>query len=286
MVEYHQEQEPSLEHRIGIATPCEEARGPKAVRIANQLTLMSLPPEIRNMIWWATLAPEGGFVPIVHRHLDRPRVGVPERDARFHPNPVAVQKPPRLLHTVTYQRQDEHRNGEAGWALVRVNKEVREEAEGEYWRRAICDGLMVSFTCHHFQLTYYGVLAAWAFFNDCSDQYLQAIRRVHLDLRRTGYYDMGYARRVMAQERHLSGLTNCAEFLDPLLDLMGTRLIGLRHLSLTFSGWVPDVRQTPVCSFKRPYTYYLAWLLLVLTSTYVCSVGRGGPISGCARGWP
>lgn len=214
------------------------------------LTLMSLPPELRSMIWWETLAPEAGYVSIVPWRLGLQTEGVRARNILFHPKRFEVEMAPRLRFT--YERQGEHDSSDASWALLRVNRNVYVEAENEYWRRAIGEGLMFSFTCHHFEWSYYGIATAWAFFNDCSEQYLQAIRRVHLDLRRPGHYDTGYQRQAVdSSETPYGLLTNFAELLDPLLNLMGTRLKGLRHLSLTFSGWVPDVRQTPVSGTRR-----------------------------------
>lgn len=212
-----------------------------------RLTLMGLPPELRSMIWWATLAPKAEFVSIVPWRLGLQADGVRARNICkwFRPERSEVEMASRSRFT--YEREGEHRNSDTNWALLRVNIEVYAEAENEYWRRAIGDGLMFSFTCHHFEWSYHGIATAWTFFNDCSKQYLQAIRRVHLDLRRTGHYDQGYQRQAVYSEQATHGrLANFAELLDPLLDLMGTRLTGLRHLSLTFSGWVPDVRQTPV----------------------------------------
>lgn len=245
----------ALDKRITV--PCECAGTPETVGTPEPggapLTLMSLPPELRSMIWWATLAPEAEFVSIVPWRLDLKADGVRPRNIRFHPKRFEVEMAPRLRFT--YEREGEHCNSDASWALLRVNREVYEEAENEYWRRAIVEGLMFSFTCHHFEWSYYGIATAWAFFNDCSEQYLQAMRRVHLDLRRTGYYDTGYqSRAVNSKEIPYGRLTNFAELLNPLLDLMGTRLTGLRHLSLTFSGWVPDVRRMPVSGTK--------WLLV------------------------
>jgi hypothetical protein len=64
---------------------------------------------------------------------------------------------------------------------------------------------MFSFTCSSLTEHYDGIAAAWTFFNDCREEYLQAIRRVHPDLRRPGHRSEFRGRAVMV-ERLRSGI--------------------------------------------------------------------------------
>lgn len=236
--------------------PCEYSGSPRTIEtpapVRAPLTLMRLPPEIRGMIWWATLAPEARFVDIRAWKFVWFGTRVRARNAWFHPDRSSVGPEQPWLRW-SYERQGESWNRDAGWALLLVSRQVYEEAENEYWRRSVGEGLMFSFTFGTSIGNYYGIAAAWAFFNDCREQYLQAIRRIHLDLRRQNAQDgpHGAAGQAVVVERSSLNLAmNFAERLDPLLDLVGSRLTGLRHLSLTIGGWVPDVRQTPVSGSK------------------------------------
>lgn len=171
------------------------------------LTLMRLPPEIRTMIWWEALRPESGFVPLrpwgafQWGYVDRGRIRA--RIVRWHRARTALNdrkaRPsadPRSSDARgfdhSWEREGEHWGAPwtgVGWALLRVNKQVYEEAEAAYWRRAVADGLMFSFGCGRNTGDYWGLAVARTFFNDFTTLYLQNIQRVHLDLRRPDYDD-------------------------------------------------------------------------------------------------
>lgn len=262
----------STESPIDIEVPVEPARGP--------LTLMRLPPEIRALIWWEVLRPEGGFVPIVPwgrpGHLDKGRIRASilgfsgSLDAlRFHRARTALIDRKRnpgdderssasLVSASSWQRQGEHVDARFGWSLLHINKQIYEEAEAAYWRRVASDGLMFSFGCGRNQGDYWGLAAARTFFNDFTTKYLQTIRRMHLDLRRPDDDGPnGYGGQAVVLVRAGVQTVNFARALGAVLDNIGTNLTGLRHLSLTFGGWVPDVRQTPVSGLQCSYYVFL-----------------------------
>lgn len=262
----------STKSPIDTEVPVEPARGP--------LTLMRLPPEIRALIWWEVLRPEGGFVPIVPwgrpGHLDKGRIRASilgfsgSLDAlRFHRARTALIDRKRnpgdderssasLVSASSWQRQGEHVDARFGWSLLHINKQIYEEAEAAYWRRVASDGLMFSFGCGRNEGDYWGVAVARTFFNDFTTKYLQTIRRMHLDLRRPDDDGpKGYGGQAVVLVRAGVQTVNFARALGTVLNDIGTRLTGLRHLSLTFGGWVPDVRQTPVSGLQCSYYVFL-----------------------------
>lgn len=251
------------------------------------LTLMRLPPEIRAMIWWEALRPEGGFVPLrpwgafQWGYVDRGRIRA--RIVRWHRARTALNdrkaRPsadPRSSDARgfdhSWEREGEHWGAPwtgVGWALLRVNKQLYEEAEAAYWRRVVADGLMLSFGCGMGKGDYWGLAVARTFFNDFTTLYLQNIQRVHLDLRRPDYDDgpNGYGGQALVVQRAGPQTVNFVRVLGTVLNNISTRLTSLRHLSLTLSGWVPDVRQTPVsrlhCSyhvFRKSTNSYPQWI--------------------------
>lgn len=247
--------------------PVEPARGP--------LTLMRLPKEVRALIWWQALRPEGGFVPLTpwaaRRHISVDRGRISARTRPFHRARTALvdrQQNPFLddLQTAsrasaqTWERLGEHptpgSRWTGGWALLHVNMQIYEEAEAAYWRRVVADDLMLSFGCGRRMGDYWGVLVARTFFNDFTKLYLQKIQRMHLDLRRLDHDDgpNGYGGQAFVVRRAGVVTINYVRYLGAVLGRISTRLTSLRHLSLTLGGWVPDVRQTPVSRLQ--YKYY------------------------------
>lgn len=226
-------------------------------------TLMTLPEEIRREIWWNILRPERGdasFVRVVQRYIDPGEDGGASRFRR----PLFMLnrggEPPRRL-TFRLQNVLDNRltasggarvNRDSRWELLRVNTQVHIEAEDEYWYRALRGGMMLSFTPDHAVegQVYYGILSAYTFLNTYRGRYLQHIRRVQLNLNlpTMNDYERGAGVQALILRRWWGGTTNGREYLNPLLDLMAGHLPNLQHLSLTFGGWVPDMRREPVSS--------------------------------------
>lgn len=204
------------------------------------LTLMSLPAEIRGMIWWRTLANNPGLVRIMTRPV---YLGRPLSNTSFHPQ-ARFSVGGLNNQRWTYERAGEEAM-EDGFALLHANREIYQEAEAEFWRRVINDNVMLSFgpplQVSDQDFRFHGIIAAYTFFVDRSAEFLRGIRRVHLDLRYRG----GVNEQAL-EVRNTMGVTNWGEYMDRLLDLIRTDLTGLRHLSLTIGGYVPDMRQTPV----------------------------------------
>lgn len=267
--------EEGTESLIDTELPVEPAHGP--------LTLMGLPREVRALIWWETLRPEGGFVPIVpwarngfFNSRGDIRVSPPgfrgsASTGRFHRARTALidrkrcptngRDPIALGFAHSWERMGEHLGGREtrGWSLLHINKQIYEEAEAAYWRRVTSDGLMLSFGCGRRTGDYWGVAVARSFFNDFTTPYLQTIRRMHLDLRRPDNDDGrdGYGgQALLLQTAGRLGL-NFMRYLGTVLTNTRTRLTGLQHLSLTFGGWVPDVRQTSVSGLQCSYYIFL-----------------------------
>lgn len=248
------------ESPINTEIPAEPARGP--------LTLMRLPREIRALIWWEAMRPEGGFVPLVpwtpiRGSLDdrgRIRIRTALIDRKIFPfdNERSVQS---LANARSWEREDEHLRGSwpGGWALLYINKQIYAEAEAAYWRRVVADGVMLSFGCGRQTGDYWGVAVARTFFDDFTRQYLRNIQRIHLDLRRPDRDDgpNGYGGQAIVNQRAGAQIVNFGGNFGGVLNQISTRLTSLRHLSLTFSGWVPDVRQTPVSRLQFSYHVFL-----------------------------
>lgn len=246
------------------------------------LTLMRLPPEVRAQIWWEALRPEGGFLPIVpwtalrNGYADnngRIRARIRTRSTgRFHRARTAQVD--RKARPFSDDRSSECRGfdnswkraGEeigapftGGWGLLHVNKQLYEEVEAAYWRRVVDGGLMLSFGCGIQTGDYWGLAAARCFFNDFTTLYLQKVQRMHLDLRRPDYDDgpNGYGGQAIVVQRAGVRTINFERNLGGVLNNISTRLTGLRHLSLTLGGWVPDVRETPVSESQCSYCVFL-----------------------------
>lgn len=247
-----------------------------------QPTLLGIPEEIRDMIWWEVLAPRDGTVRIW------PQTIYPGQDSRiggaeYHGDRFTVPGITVLpAGTSTYlpagasqavpQRQTWRRRNEwhefplvhyypsvNDYNLLLVNHQVYEEAEREFWRRAVTDRLMFSFGPRDLDALaineeYNGILSAYTFFMTILREnpqylprfpgadYLPLIRRVHLDLTDSPW---GGRRQALATILRF-GQTNAIRYLDDLLDLIHQNLTGLEHLSLAFNGWVPDFSQLPV----------------------------------------
>lgn len=268
-------------------TPETDAPGSPPFRL--EATLMGLPLEIRSMIWWEALAPGDGIVRIMPRTLfpgQYGRAGGAEYPRERFSVPGRVVVPPGTSQAVP-QRQTWRRRTEMHHAplvhywynpsvndynLLLVSRQIHEEAEREFWRRAVTDRLMFSFGPRDRDALaifeeYNGILSAYTFFMTFLREepqylpswpgadYLRLIRRVHLDLTDSPW---GGRRQALAGNR-LFGQTNAIQYLDDLLDLIHQNLTGLEHLSLAFNGWVPDFRYTPVsgliwlCTSARIY---------------------------------
>lgn len=240
----------------------------------NPSPLLRLPLEIRNMIWWRVLEPPRPvdrnwprwYVRVVHRNL---KPGENTVGHWFHRPRFSID---RLVtsngrYRTTFQRHREQyqwSDRPGRWALLFVNRQVYEEAEDQFWRRTFGDGLMLSFRPDDIDVAeHYGILAAWTFFNHYRGLYLDQIRRLQLNLALPATRDPE-GRDLWGQALQTTwsfGTSNGADFLVPLLDIMAGELPNLEHLSLTFGGWVPDMREEPVSGS-------LLWLcvsLLVLT---------------------
>lgn len=272
-------QKSSGEERTDSPTNTEDsvdpARGP--------LTLMRLPPEVRSLIWWEVLRPEGGFVPIEpwivgqDRFLDKGRIRA--RRMSFHRartavidrklNPFSMDNDPfSLINARSWKRPGEHLGWTRGWSLLDVNTQIYEEAEAAYWRRVIADGLMLSFGCGTHRADYWGLAVARTFLNDFTPLYLQKIQRIHIDLRRLDHDDgpNGFGGQAFVAQRAGVLSINFVRYLGTVLNNISTKLTGLRHLSLTFGGWVPDVRHTPVSGLQSIVILPFEIMLIVTPS--------------------
>lgn len=172
------------------------------------LTLMTLPPEIRNMMWWRSVSRQTGYVLIRARrfYISPPDDSSSSDDsspadnshafwldrARFSVDGGGRVPPVRW----TFHRGDEYwvddddlRVREDPWALpplLRVSRQVYTEVEDEFWRRISSDDLVLSFSHRNIPgIEYFGIFAAWTFFNTYRDRSFQGIRQVHLGL--SGY---------------------------------------------------------------------------------------------------
>lgn len=249
-------------------------------------TLMTLPAEIRNMIWWRWVSRRSGFVLIVARRFyisppDDP--GRPHDSSSTDDSSSAEDTSPavnrddfwfnRARFSVdgggrlppvrwTFQRIDEGRVvdddlrvHEDVWALpplLRVSRQVYTEVEDEFWRRISADDLVLSFSHGYASgIQYFGILAAWTFFNNYRERGFQGIRRVHLSLARSDIDDRarGAGGRALREpiDQEVARETG-REHLEPLLDLMGTELPNLQFLSLRFGGRVPDIPRSTLVS--------------------------------------
>lgn len=182
-----------------------EARGP--------LTLMHPPRNVRSMIWWQTMRPEIGVVIIVswaartaysdERNRFRVRLG------RFGIG--------WFRHTRTAlidRKQDLFSKGIGPQSLMAAQSS---EGRGEHF------------------MDYWGVAAAWTFFNDTNTQSLQ---RLHLDLSRPDGDDgpNGYGGHAIVLHRAGVQTVNFAHNLGGVLDIIKTMSIsGYRRSLFNFS---------------------------------------------------
>jgi hypothetical protein len=249
---------------------------------------MTLPREIRDLIWWETLRPEDGIVRITPYILDfndlrmrnRSRIGGPGYQlTRFSVPGFSLFG--RVQRETWGRLGENHYEEWSEYNLLRVSRQVYGEAEGVFWRRVAGDRLMLSFGAglRNFPPGYEGLVAAHTFlstlirddpnnpnvlFPNPRDpqgpmvvpefrrftqhtrgiDFLPLIRRVHLDL--TNQFTCWQARAQTLAPFMRPGRTNAIQYIDTLFDNMYDHLTGLQHLSLVFSGWVPDVRRTPV----------------------------------------
>lgn len=227
---------------INTEIPVDLARGP--------LTLMRLPQQIRALIWWQAMRPEGDFVPIVPwvplrrgslisgrlrvpgGQFRRARTALIDRKIRPFDNEHSNAS---LANARSWERDGEHLPWAGGWALLHINTQIYEEAEAAYWRGVAAGGLMLSFGCDRHTGDYWGVAVARTFFNDFTTPYLQNIQRVHLDLRRPDRDDgpNGYGGQAIFNQRAGAQIVNFGRNLGGVLNQIRTRLTSLRHLSLT-----------------------------------------------------
>lgn len=258
--------------------PCGCVEETETIEDPMPLTLMTLPPEIRNMMWWRSVSRKTGYVQIRARRFyispaddDGPAghsSGFWFERARF-----SVEGE-RIRMRWTFHRDDEYwvddddaRVREAPWALpplLRVSRQVFTEVEDEFWRRISSDDLVLAFSHRGIPgIEYFGIFAAWTFFNTYRDRSFQGIRQVHLGL--TGYNEdrargaggEAFPEPINRRYARDSG----REHLEPLLDLMGTELPNLQFLSLRIGGRVPDEPSGLVSDRIR-----LCLSLLVLTA--------------------
>lgn len=263
--------------------PCGCVAETELVRIPR--TLMTLPPEIRNMIWWRSVSRQTGYVLIRARRF---YISVPNYDRSTGGSSSAVDNShdfwfkrarfsvegERIRMRWTFHRDGEYwvddddaRVREAPWALpplLRVSRQVFTEVEDEFWRRISSDDLVLAFSHRGIPgIEYFGIFAAWTFFNTYRDRSFQGIRQVHLGL--TGYNEdrargaggEAFPEPINRRYARDSG----REHLEPLLDLMGTELPNLQFLSLRIGGRVPDEPSGLVSDRIR-----LCLSLLVLTA--------------------
>lgn len=264
--------------------PCDCIPEPEVVEVTPEpvrvpLTLMTLPPEIREMIWWRVLMPPApldrdrsrGMVRIIQRWIPPGGSGL---DYPFHNPHYSVIRhrfsPPWSLtfqHANTAREMTDIRSR---WALLGVNRQVYEEAEAEFWRRTLSDGYMLSFTNDPSieGREYYGIMAAWTFFNNYRGVFLGQIRRVQVNMELPSCHDgwnVGTKGQALLSIRLPSGGSNGGEYVIPLIDIMANELFNLQHLSLTFGGWVPDMRYQPVSDPLLCGSVFLLVLTIILS---------------------
>lgn len=227
--------------------------------VRTPLTLMTLPPEVRDLIWWQVLEPPAPmspvdsqwFVRIVQRWIAPNENGL---DFPFHNRHYSINRGYAPPWRLTFQHANSQRDLEDirnRWAVLGVNRQVYQEAEAEFWRRTLRDGHMLSFTSdpNYAGSDYYGILTAWTFFNNYRGLYLEQIRRVQISMELPSANDfrgVGVRGQALVSIRRPLGNSNGGEYLIPLIDLMANELPNLQHLSLTFGGFVPDMRVQPV----------------------------------------
>ncbi|KAG6358324.1 hypothetical protein INS49_014208 [Diaporthe citri] len=244
--------------------PCDCADKPEVVEDTpvpvveqNPPPFLRLPLEIRNIIYWLVLGPppparengSRGFVRVVQRLLG-PAEDIMDR---------ALQRPRSSIdmggeppHGLTFEFQDERlqtENHRGRWALLFVNRQIGREAEIELWRRIFVDGVVLSIM-PDVNLPgddYYGVLAAWTWFHNYHDIYLQQIRRLQLTLKEPArgplYLNDARTERTKRVEKpYPLGRSNGVEFLNPVLDTVAGDLPNLQELSVTIGGLPPDMR--------------------------------------------
>lgn len=146
-------------------------------------TLMTLPSEIRNMVWWRALRPSNGIVRVIpHRPLqptqnvyNRIRMGGPiDHLERFSVQGQGLfTRRNRETWALLGERHGRGLDGtiDNDFNILRTNHEVYWEAGGEFWLRATADGLMFSFgpEVHNRDsmgyVEYDGILSAYTFFS-------------------------------------------------------------------------------------------------------------------------
>lgn len=264
--------------------PCDCIPEPEVVEVTPEpvrvpLTLMTLPAEIREMIWWRVLMPPApldrnrsqGFVRIIQRWIAPGENGL---DYPFHdPHYAVIRGGFSEPWSLSFQHANTHReitDIRSRWALLGVNRQVYEEAESEFWRRTLSDGHMLSFT-HDPSVEgreYYGIMAAWTFFNNYRGVYLEQIRRVQLNMELPPFNDWsneGAKSQALLSIRRPLGGSNGGEYVIPLIDIMANELPNLQHLSLTIGGWVPDMRYQPVSDPLLCGSVFLLVLTIILS---------------------
>lgn len=167
-----------LQELYGTPTPPRNPRVPR-----DPPTLMTLPLEIRNIVWWRALRPSNGIVRIIpHRPLEptqnvynRIRMGGPiDHLERFSVQGQGVFiRRNRETWALLGERHGRGSDGDIDndFNVLRTNREVYWEAGGEFWMRAAVDRLMFSFGAeNHNQahvgfVEYDGILSAYTFFS-------------------------------------------------------------------------------------------------------------------------
>lgn len=266
--------------------PCDCDKRPEVVKenpppLLNLPRLLRLPPEIRNLIWWMVLGPGNGgrgFVRVVQRLLN-PDENIPD---------LALQRPRSSIdmggeppHALTFERQDERlqeQNPRGRWALLWVNRQIRREAENEFWRRTVTYSVLSFMPDPDLPgQDHYGILAAWAWFHNYRGLYRQQIRRLQLNLARPARFQFAGAdvqdealeevirgtdlleRHRISQQPFPLASSNGVDFLDDVLDAVGD-LPNLQELSVTIGGLAPELRYDPPvsgpsCGFMILYWY-------------------------------
>ncbi|KAG8169653.1 hypothetical protein KVR01_000398 [Diaporthe batatas] len=163
--------------------PCVCAERPETpevpdVRIAPDL--ITLPEELRDMIWWQALAPSNGIVRIVPYNITDPQDGRDRRIGGPNYHPLRFEVPGAARERYNRERMTWMREGEGfserhnQFNLLRVNPQIYREADSEFWRMAALRGLMFSFGPEFVEVRdpgptgsseYDGILSAWTFFN-------------------------------------------------------------------------------------------------------------------------
>lgn len=300
-----------LQELYGTPTPRRDTSG-TPVPVVDPATLMTLPAELRSMIWWRALRPSNGVVRIVPHRLDQPpfnqqlwsqiRMGGPID----HLDRISV--PGYSLfnrrNQETWALLAERRGG--GWPpgtidnefnLLRTNRALYWEGQGEFWRRVAADGLMFSFGPEVYSrdipgpighVEYDGILSAYTFFETLvrddptnfallnfdpdnptgpmifpeSRRFTQHMHGIeYLRLIRRVHLDL--TNTTLGTDRQaLSpdrqvGRTNSIQYLDEVLDRLFNNCTGLEQLSLAFVGWVPDITQQPVSDLLWPYLFFV-----------------------------